>query len=259
MKNQPTPGVTDENVLLSISLNPASERPLYLQLRDQITEAIASQGLLPGTRLPSESRLQRAFNISRATVRQAFSELRQSGLICSAFGRGHFVADGRTTQPLQVLQGLGEALGPAGIKTTAQVISFKEVAPTAQVSSGLALEPDTLVTEIVRVRYSEGQELSLDYTYLPSHLGRLFATHELEGDIFPLIEYKTGTSLGTADLKLSAGLPGTDAQRHLALTPGSPVLDVRRLVKDEHSRPVDFELLTFRGDRYEMALTLSRT
>ncbi|MCY3947369.1 MAG: GntR family transcriptional regulator [Anaerolineaceae bacterium] len=67
--------------------------PLHTQLQRQLRNLIVSGQWKPGTRLPSENQLHRNLNISRSTVRQAFSEARHEGLIERIPGRGTFVAE----------------------------------------------------------------------------------------------------------------------------------------------------------------------
>ena len=67
--------------------------PLHTQLHRQLRSLIDSGRWAPGSRLPSENQLQRDLNISRSTVRQAFSEAQHEGLIERIPGRGTFVAE----------------------------------------------------------------------------------------------------------------------------------------------------------------------
>ncbi len=75
-----------------LSINHNSAVPLHTQLRRQFRSRIVSGRWAPGTRLPSESRLQRELNVSRNTVRQALREMESEGLIERIPGRGTFVA-----------------------------------------------------------------------------------------------------------------------------------------------------------------------
>ena len=56
-----------------------------------LREAISSNRLAPGERLPSETELIEHFGVARMTVRQAVQELRSDGLVISQHGRGVFV------------------------------------------------------------------------------------------------------------------------------------------------------------------------
>jgi DNA-binding LacI/PurR family transcriptional regulator len=66
--------------------------PFHMQLLDQLRHFILSGRWPPGTRLPSEAKLQRQLKISRSTIRQALSNAEAQGLIERVPGKGTFVA-----------------------------------------------------------------------------------------------------------------------------------------------------------------------
>lgn len=74
----------------------ADDKPPYRQIAGMLREAIRSNRLAPGERLPSETELIEHFGVARMTVRQAVQELRSEGLVVSQHGRGVFI---RPTPP----------------------------------------------------------------------------------------------------------------------------------------------------------------
>jgi GntR family transcriptional regulator len=66
-------------MILTLDLN--SDIPLYLQLRDRITEEIAEGRLVEGSSLPATRALAADFGINFHTVNKAYGLLRQQGLI----------------------------------------------------------------------------------------------------------------------------------------------------------------------------------
>jgi DNA-binding FadR family transcriptional regulator len=81
-------------------------KPLYLQVAEQIREAILRGDLAPGSRLPTERALGETFGVSRASVREALRSLQAHGLISGA-GRS---APARTVVTLGELDSLQEAV-----------------------------------------------------------------------------------------------------------------------------------------------------
>lgn len=69
--------------------------PMYAQLRDLLMERLASGGLAPGARMPSERELCEEFGVSKHTVIKALTELVAMGLVRREQGRGTFVAGSR--------------------------------------------------------------------------------------------------------------------------------------------------------------------
>lgn len=75
-----------------ISVAHNSSVPLHMQLLNQLRHLILSGQWMPGSRLPSETELQRQLKISRSTIRQALNNAEAEGLIERVPGRGTFVA-----------------------------------------------------------------------------------------------------------------------------------------------------------------------
>src|SRR3954452_3331714 len=86
-----------------MSIDRASSTPLHVQIRQLLSDEIASGALQPGTDLPSEPDLSIRFGVSRMTVRQALGELAAQGLIVRQQGRATRVAN----PPLELALGAG--------------------------------------------------------------------------------------------------------------------------------------------------------
>jgi GntR family transcriptional regulator len=76
-----------------IYVNPGDELPIYRQIVRQVTDAIAGGRLKPGERLPSHRELAEQLVIAPLTVKKAYDELEQQGLIGTQRGRGTFVSE----------------------------------------------------------------------------------------------------------------------------------------------------------------------
>ncbi len=113
--------------------------PAYTQLAAIIKEDIASGRLVPGIRIPSESKLAKQYSVSPMTVRQAIGVLVEEGLVKRVHGSGTFVKRievGATTFNMSALD---------------EVLSDKD-----------ALDVRILKSNIVRVCGTEGEMLGLD-------------------------------------------------------------------------------------------------
>lgn len=68
-------------------------RPLYVQLADNIREAITSGEFEPRAFLPTEVAMMREQNLSRGTVRAGLKVLAEQGWIVTIPQRGSYVAE----------------------------------------------------------------------------------------------------------------------------------------------------------------------
>ena len=71
--------------------SPVSSSKLYIQIYNQIYDAIVSGQYAVGEKLPSEKDLCAMFNVSRVPVREALSALELNGLVDSMQGAGVYV------------------------------------------------------------------------------------------------------------------------------------------------------------------------
>ncbi|HEY3886518.1 MAG TPA: GntR family transcriptional regulator [Vicinamibacterales bacterium] len=100
-----------------IELRPDDPRPVYRQIADEITRAIAVGILQPGDSLPGTRQLATDLKLNSNTVQHAFRTLRQEGVVEMRRGLGAFVAsrarDGRQKSPVIARQIAERALREA--------------------------------------------------------------------------------------------------------------------------------------------------
>jgi GntR family transcriptional regulator len=75
-----------------ITLDPRDERPLYLQIIDQVRRALLEGTLSAEDPLPSVRELAGQLVVNPRTVSQAYGELEREGLIYVRRGQGTFVS-----------------------------------------------------------------------------------------------------------------------------------------------------------------------
>ncbi len=79
------------------SFTPVSSNKLYIQIYNQLHDAIVSGRYSVGDKLPSEKDLCSIFNVSRVPVREALCALELNGLIDSMQGAGYYVKEATAT------------------------------------------------------------------------------------------------------------------------------------------------------------------
>ena len=72
-------------------INTELDIPIYQQLVDSIRAAIKKGELVAGQKLPTVQEVTEALGIARGTIKRAYDELEQIGLIEKVQGRGTFV------------------------------------------------------------------------------------------------------------------------------------------------------------------------
>ncbi|NBA97361.1 GntR family transcriptional regulator [Pseudomonas sp. R5(2019)] len=240
-------------------LLPLSPVPLYSQLKELLRSRILDGTYAPMARMPSESELGAAFEVSRITVRQALGDLQKEGLIFKIHGKGTFVSKPKAFQNVSTLQGLAESMTQMGYEVLNRLRSFKSVPATALVAERLQVKEGTPVTEIKRVRLINRAPVSLEITYLPQSIGERLEKADLATrDIFLILENDCGIALGHADLAVDAVLADADLAQALEAEEGSPIMRIERLTFDANGAPLDFEYLYYRGDSFQYRLRIDR-
>ena len=67
--------------------------PIYVQIRDQVLNALAAGLLRPGERMPTMRQMAVALKVDLNTVRHAYDELERAGAITLVHGSGTFVRE----------------------------------------------------------------------------------------------------------------------------------------------------------------------
>jgi GntR family transcriptional regulator len=78
---------------LWIQISPGSKQPIYTQIYDQISQAIAKGDLASGDKLPPVRKLATELVVNPNTVARAYTQLEQAGLVSTRTGAGTFVID----------------------------------------------------------------------------------------------------------------------------------------------------------------------
>ena len=79
--------------MINIELDKKSGKPLYVQIRDQVNQAIENGAVKPGDKLPTVAAFAKSVGVTQATIRRAFEDLKKQGKTQCHVGRGTFVSD----------------------------------------------------------------------------------------------------------------------------------------------------------------------
>jgi len=169
----------------------ARPRLRYHQVIDLIEELIVSQGLQPGSILPTHRELAERAGVSLITVRRALDELAHAGRVTGHQGVGTFVARTRiVSEPMHsgsLLATLAEQGSSPDVQT--RVLEVRPAVPRPTVAQALGLGSGALVWQIVRLRLLDEQPLVIEQALIPQtlapDLGR--RRDELAGSLYDLL------------------------------------------------------------------------
>jgi GntR family transcriptional regulator len=153
-------------------------------------------GLVAGDSFPPERELASRFGVARETVRQALKELLVEGRI-ERRGRGTVVSDPKLVQPLS-LRSYTEGAQRMGRRPSRLLVTWEDIAPTAELAEALQVRGDDPVMHLERVLLAAGQRIGLESTYLPRHrFGDFTETFDPGTSLYAAVR-ATGDEFGTA-------------------------------------------------------------
>jgi len=213
------------------------------------------EGLVEGDAFPPERELATRFEVARETVRQALQELLVEGRI-ERRGRGTVVAKPKLVQPLS-LKSYTEGALRMGRKPGRILITWEDVAPTADLASALDVAEGGTVMLLERVLLADGQRIGLESTYLPKHrFGQFTETFDPTTSLYAAVR-ATGVRFGSAVERVETVLASPREAALLESTTAMPMLRLNRRSLDTEDRPIEVVRSLYRGDRvaFEAMLT----
>ncbi len=233
--------------------------PLYHQIYLILREQIADGSIGRNATVPGEQELTRLYGVSRVTAKRALDELAAEGLVVRERGRGTRVRSAPPTPPFRAsIEGLLENLLVMGLKTKVVLLEFGYVRAPAEAAAALGCTVGQTVQRAVRIRHVDGGPFSHLTTFVPEAIGRTYSRRDLASEPLLSLLERSGIRVSRADQVITAKLADAQAARYLEVAVGAALLKITRIVRDQHSRPVEFITGLYRPDRYQYAMSLSR-
>src|SRR5438445_10617915 len=117
---------------LLLNLDRSGPIPLYYQIAKRLREAIGSGELSAGTRVENEQTLVVQLGISRPTIRRAFQELVDEGLLVRQRGIGTQVVGGPSPREINI-SSLSDDLQLAEHNLSTRVLLHEQIVPPQEV------------------------------------------------------------------------------------------------------------------------------
>ncbi|HEX9376382.1 MAG TPA: GntR family transcriptional regulator [Actinomycetota bacterium] len=237
--------------------------PLYFQLREAILREIRERGMKSGDRLPTESEIERAFRVSRATIRQALAELEAEGVVRRVQGLGTFVASPKIRH-VPKLQSFSELARSQGFAPSHRMLGSELVGAPAAVADDLGIEPGRPARHLRRQLLADGMVVGLAETWLPVDLlganDELFGEERLaRGSLYELLQGPPlSLVLHHAEETISASVADRTDAELLECELGSPVLVVQRVTFSPEDHTIESTRLQFVSERYEYRVSMER-
>ncbi|WP_026695853.1 GntR family transcriptional regulator [Peribacillus kribbensis] len=232
--------------------------PIYYQLQELLKDLIEKGELGPGDAVPTEREYAEKFQISRMTVRQAFTQLVNEGYLHRIQGKGTFVADRKIEQPLYRLRSFTEDMVARGLKPGSQLISFEIIPASSQVASQLAIQEYAPVYEIKRIRLADDVPMALETSYISANLIKGLTEPIVKESVYSYIEEVLDLQIDHGSQIIESSVANQVEAKFLKIKKGAPIMLIQQqtFLKDE--TPVEYVKSSYRADRYKFMIEMKR-
>lgn len=226
-------------------------RPKHAQLRDRLAELATELG--PDAAIPSERELMTTFDVSRATVRRAIEALIADGLLHRVHGKGTFVARPRLESQLH-LASFSQDMRRRGLEPSTRMLAIELATPPAEVASWFG---EDRIWRVDRLRLADGQPLALEHSWYSGALLPGLDAHDLGGSLYAILTDEYDVAIDSAEQTVW-GESATGRTAELLAAPAHTPLLVFSRLSTSLGRPVEHAVSRYRGDRYQVHMSLSR-
>ncbi|GAA4385622.1 GntR family transcriptional regulator [Tsukamurella soli] len=227
----------------------------------RLAEELADRG---ASKLPPERDLAARLEVSRATVRRAIALLETEGVVHRVVGRAggaYLTRTGRGATPtgfeetvgrrlardINTVLGVPEMLSAQGFTGHTRVVSAAAVAAEPAVARALELPRGAAVTSLLRVRYADGDTLSLERAYL--RLDERLLRQDLSGSLYVTLRRRFGMQVAATDELIELTTATESTGRLLGQPVDTPLLRLERVGYSETGAPIEYSIDLFRADR----------
>ncbi len=199
--------------------------PRWRQISDDLLRRVQEGEFADG--FPGELALAQEYAVSRGTVRQAVTPLREQGVIGSGRGRQSYVINTSRIPGRGPMYSLREAITTRGGQERSEVLAQRTVTSSV-VSRALGLAPETPFVQVTRVRYADETPFALDRLWIIASV----AGPLLDADLSQTSVYGVLRAHGIefeAGVEYTRSVPApADVAARLGVDEGAPLLTIRR-------------------------------
>lgn len=238
-------------------INKESNIPLYSQLMDLIIEKIDSGKIESGNKITSERELAEKYSISRATVRQAISELEKQGYLHKIQGKGTFVSKKRMNQELNGFYSFGDVIEKEGKTPSSKVIDLSTREAGINLGKIFNISPEETLYVLSRIRLADGEPLMYETTFLPENRFKNLSEEKIQTlGLYKVLKNIYSANLTSADETFYPCALDENDEKFLNITPGDCGIILERITY-ENENVIEFTKSIVRGDKFKYKVKLN--
>lgn len=244
-------------MLIEKTVDRDSQQKLYVQMNAIIREKIEKGEWLAGAQIPTEEELCRTYDVSKATVRIAISELARDGYLKRQQGKGTFVTNSLPHLGVAMKMRLTEDMFGEGVKVKKEIL-LKGVKESPEDVKGY-LNTEDKTYYILCKRVVEGESAYIEESFIPLVISTGFEVEDLcHASFYDIVQQKSAKKIfKVIQTTEVTGIQG-DVAAILKVAEGSPGLLLHRLLIASDGSPIAYTRLFGSGKKYKIQTEFER-
>lgn len=231
--------------------------PLYIQIYKMMLSSIKSGEYRENTALPSERELCDKYHVSRSTIRQTISLLKEADFVYTIQGKGTFIKPQVFTQPLTEFYSFGDTLKNDNVIIQNKIIEYSKLTADSALTKATGYNKNAIFHKLTRLRYAKDYPLMLETSYLPT---ARFIQLDLEtiekGSLYDYLRKNYNFNADRIKETLRPITPKPDEKKLLESSSNIPCMLLERF-SYENDLLVEYTRSVVRGDKYIFQVNLS--
>lgn len=234
-----------------------SKSPAYKGIYDKLKIDIKNGKYLVGELLPTETELEKIFNVSRTTVRRAMELLAQDSLVEIKQGRGTMVLDFKTKQDLNKVTSVTESLRRKGYTVRTKSMYIDRIPATENLAKELGVMKGSLLARVQRIQLADEKPVVIMKNYIPyDKVPNIEEYTNKFSALYQFLEERYQIEIDAAKDKVYAKSADFAESEMLGVKPNTALLCIDRICYKDN-QPVCVDQVSILGDEYELEISMN--
>jgi GntR family transcriptional regulator len=234
-----------------------SKIPLHVQVEELLRKLIIAPEFQNGAFLPREVELANRLGVSRNTIRQATNKLEHEGLLIRKKGVGTKVSQKRPlVTGLNHWYSFTHEMRELGIHVVNLVQKTEFVPAGKKLADFFNIGINTPMLKLSKLKGNAEGPIVYFESFFNPRIG-ISDKDEFSVPLYQMLENKYGVIVDRSLENISAILAGTSAKL-LSIDKKDPVLFRERFVYDVGNRPIEYNLVHYRSDRFSYSIDIKK-